>query len=70
MQWIARDRAKQPYRRQELQLLDTEIGEYLAVDNPEDAWLQQIALEQFIASLPTYLQKVVVLYNEGYNYAE
>jgi hypothetical protein len=70
LQSLARDRAKQPYRRQELQLLDTEIGEYLAVDNPEEAWLQQIALEQFIASLPAYLQKVAVLYNQGYDYAE
>lgn len=40
------------------------------MDNPEEAWLQHIALEQFIASLPTYLQKVAVLYNEGYNCAE
>ncbi|MEN3002111.1 MAG: RNA polymerase sigma factor [Armatimonadota bacterium] len=70
LQALAIDRAKQPHRQRELQLLDTEIGEYLAVSNPEDGLILQIALEQFIAHLPVYLQKVAELYNRGYDYRE
>lgn len=67
---LAIDRAQQPHRQHELLLLDTEVGEYLAIDNPEEALLLRIAMKQFIASLPAYLKKVAVLYNRGYNYAE
>ena len=66
---LATDRATQPSRQCE-RLLGTELFEYLAVENPEEDWIWHIAMQQFIDSLPTSLQKVAVLYNQGYEYAE
>ncbi len=66
---LAIDRAKQPPRQRE-RLLDACLCEYLAVENPEADWVMHIAILQFIDSLPTSLQKVAVLYNQGYEYAE
>jgi hypothetical protein len=37
---------------------------------PESDWIWYIAIQQFIDSLPPSLQKVAVLYNQGYEYAE
>jgi len=66
---LAIDRAKQPSCQRE-RLLGADLFEYLAVENPESDWIWHIAMQQFIDSLPTSLQKVAVLYNQGYEYAE
>jgi DNA-directed RNA polymerase specialized sigma24 family protein len=66
---LAIDRAKQPCRQRE-RLLDADLCEYLAGENPESDWIWCIAIQQFIDSLPPSLQKVAVLYNQGYEYAE
>ncbi|GBC93477.1 hypothetical protein HRbin15_01968 [bacterium HR15] len=67
---LAIDRARQPYCQHERQLLDTELGERLVTEDYEAALLERIAMEQFITRLPASLQRVAVLYNQGYDYAE
>jgi|YNPMSStandDraft_2_1061718.scaffolds.fasta_scaffold04257_4 DNA-directed RNA polymerase specialized sigma24 family protein len=45
-------------------------GERLAVVDIRDILLQQVALHEFLTSLPMYLQRVAGLYRDGYSYAE
>ena len=72
----ALDFKKQAYHQRELPILnDTrgrggEVGEWLAVASDEEALIERLAVEEFLTSLPTYLQRVAQMYNQGYEYAE
>ncbi len=67
---LALDFLDKPARQRELLVLDTKIGEWLAISYPEEELLIRIAIEQFIDSLPAYLRRVASLYNLGYEYAD
>ncbi len=67
---LALDLLDKPACKRELLVLDTEVGERLAIYCPEEELLLHIGIEQFIDSLPVYLQKVANLYNQGYEYCE
>lgn len=45
-------------------------GEWLAVVNDEEALVERIALDEFLAGLPAYLRQVAELYEAGYSYGE
>ena len=58
------------YKRYEKLLVDSETGERLEVVDDSQERIQQIAIEQFIASLPDYLRAVAEMYESGYSYQE
>lgn len=67
---LALNRCNCAYSRYERLLIDHEAGERLKVVEVQGDWIQQIALVQFIASLPDYLRVVAEMYESGYSYQE
>lgn len=68
---LAIDARKRACKRQEIMILDDVTGgEWLAVVNDEEALVERIALDEFLATLPAYLRQVAELYEAGYSYGE
>ncbi len=71
LRWLALDSHKCAYSQHErLTLEEIGRGEGLAVAEVEAGCLERLAIEEFVGCLPGYLQRVAVLYNEGYSYKQ
>ena len=69
---LALDLCRRAHRRYETLILNDDVrgGEQLAVADIQDTLLQQVALHEFLASLPMSLQRVAKLCSDGYSYVE
>jgi RNA polymerase sigma factor (sigma-70 family) len=68
---LALDSQKRASYQHEMLILDDALrGEWLVVASDEEALVERLGLEEFLASLPAYLRRVAELYNEGYRYTE
>ncbi|GIV05195.1 MAG: hypothetical protein KatS3mg016_0770 [Fimbriimonadales bacterium] len=67
---LAQDHAKRSYRRHAQVSLDAPECPPIKAPRWEADLLDNLAMEQFVSSLPLYLQRVARLYDAGHNYKE
>lgn len=68
LRWLALDARKRAYSRHEQLIVDSEG--FLAIDEIEADCSEKLAIEAFIETLPSYLQRVAELYSKGYSCRE